>query len=236
MNNEYITEISQEIPMVLLHRRNVSYSLEQGGRVPPKKGKKTFRGDFVDCDNYRGSFLLTGHFLSLGHRKLGCISGPPMLSNAFERLRGFEDALEKYNAVSKNFPRRVITEFTYEGGYGAMGELLSGKNRPTAIVTMNNATTLGALKYFLDHNIRIPEEYSIGNFGTIQRNELLFVQPTYVTLDTNEIGSMIARALLSRIENTGIKNRDFIYSPRLVTGNAEKKLGRKAAPDLSSIV
>jgi DNA-binding LacI/PurR family transcriptional regulator len=153
-----------------------------------------------------------------------------MLSTASERLKGFEDALKKYNAYSEKNPYMAITEFTYEGGYEAAAKLLSGKSRPTAIITMNNATTLGALKYFLDHNIRIPDECSLANFGTIQQNELLYVQPTYVTLDTKEIGEMLAEATLSRIENFDIKNREFIYKPQLVIGNAEKRLGKRTIP------
>jgi LacI family transcriptional regulator len=214
LNYDYVAKISRQIPLVLLHRRNV---------------KSRFKGDFVDCDNYYGSFLLTEHFLLLGHRKIGCVLGPLMLSTASERLRGFEDALKKYGALPEKNPYLIFTEFTYKGGYEAAAKLLCGEIRPTAIITMNNATTLGALKYFLDHNIRIPDECSIANFGTIQRNELLYVQPTYVTLDTKEIGEMLAEAVLSRIENFDIKNREYFYRPRLITGNAEKQIGEESA-------
>jgi LacI family transcriptional regulator len=212
LNYDYVAKTSHQIPMVLLHRQNI---------------RSSFKGDFVGCDNYHGSFLLTEHFLLLGHRKIGCILGQLMLSTAFERLKGFEDALKKYNAYPEENPYLAITEFTYEGGYEAAAKLLSGKSRPTAIITMNNATTLGALKYFLDHNIRIPDECSLANFGTIQQNELLYVQPTYVTLDTKKIGEMLAEATLSRIENFDIKNREFLYRPHLIIGNAEKWIGKR---------
>jgi len=207
---DYIAKISHQIPIVLLHRRIVDSS---------------FKGDFVDSDNHYGSFLLAEHFLVLGHRKIGCISGPPMLSTAVERLKGFEDALKKYNVYQENNPYLITTQFTYEGGYEATEKLFSRKSRPTAIVTMNNATTLGALEYFREHRIKIPQQCSIANYGTIPRNELLYVQPTYVTLDIKEIGKMLAEATLSRIENPSIKNRVLIYRPALVIGNAEKHWG-----------
>jgi len=210
LNGEYVVKISQEIPIVLLHRRNMDPS---------------FKGDFVDCDNYHGSFLLTEHLFSLGHRKIGCISGPLGLSNAQERLKGFEDVLKKYDIYQKKNPYLVHTNFTYEDGYKAAAQLLTSRNRPTAIITMNNSTMLGALKYFREQNVKIPEECSIANFGTIRHNELYYVRPSYITLDTGEIGKMLAEAALSRIKNFDLGNRDYIYKPYLVIGNAEKKLG-----------
>jgi len=211
LNNDYVAKISREIPMVLLHRRNNS---------------PLFRGDFIDCDNYRGCYMLTEHLLSLGHRKIGCVSGPAMFSNVTERLHGFDDALKKYGVHRKDNPYVVFTDFTYEEGYSAAARLFSGKDRPTAIITLNNTTTLGILKYFKDRNIKVPQECSVACFGAIYRSDLYYIQPSYVTLDEKEIGTMLAEAALSRIENTETENRDFIYKPSLVIGNAEKRIAK----------
>ena len=212
LNNEYVAGISHQVPVILLHRRNTESS---------------FRGDFIDCDNYHGSYLLTDHLLSLGHRKIACISGPVRLSNAAERYNGFNDALKKYGVYQDDSENFVFTNFTYEDGFNAAAELLSRKKRPTAIISMNNVMTLGVMKYFLESNIKAPDQCSIGSFGTIQRSELYYIQPTYVTLDTDEMGKMAAEAVLSRIEDNKIMNRDFIYKPCLVIGNAEKCLHQR---------
>ena len=52
----------------------------------------------VDSDNFRGAQLATGHLLSLGHRRIGMLTGRPDLESAQLRERGYREALQAAGA------------------------------------------------------------------------------------------------------------------------------------------
>ena len=80
-NDDIISELSQNTPIVLSNRRINSAS---------------FNGDFVDSDNIGGVYALTKCLLAAGHRKIGTINGPSHLSTASERYRGFCNAMNDH--------------------------------------------------------------------------------------------------------------------------------------------
>ena len=115
------------------------------------------------------------------------------------------EADNPWTISTENFERQM--RYLYENGYKTL--------------------TLDELYGFLYNKIKVPKECTIANFGTIYRNELFYLQPTYIDLDTKLIGQMLAEAALSRIENINMENTDYIYQPNLVIGNAEKSLVKK---------
>ncbi len=50
--------------------------------------------DIVFTDNERGGTLAAEYLLRLGHRRIGCIAGPSLLTPSAERLTGYRRALE----------------------------------------------------------------------------------------------------------------------------------------------
>ena len=55
---------------------------------------------YVVSDNEGGAVELTRHLLSLGHRRIGFITGPKYARNATERLKGFRHARKRYRTPS----------------------------------------------------------------------------------------------------------------------------------------
>ena len=49
---------------------------------------------YVAGDDERGAFMMTEHLLSLGHRRIAFLMGPRNLRPSFDRLRGYQAALE----------------------------------------------------------------------------------------------------------------------------------------------
>ena len=57
---------------------------------------KKLKSDAVFADNIGGSYQAIGHLVSLGHKKIGVISGPSGLSSGRERLQGGFNAFNKH--------------------------------------------------------------------------------------------------------------------------------------------
>jgi DNA-binding LacI/PurR family transcriptional regulator len=99
----------------------------------------------------------------MGHRQIGVITGPLSLTNAKERLDGFEAALGK--AKISLAPECVQeARFDLESGQKAAGRLLRILPRPTAIVATNDLMALGALSAVREAGLFGPQDISIISF------------------------------------------------------------------------
>jgi DNA-binding LacI/PurR family transcriptional regulator len=210
-NDEFVAMASQSLPVVLLHRR-----LKTDG----------FRGDLVDSDNRVGSVHLTRHLLDFGHVRIGAINGLLDLSSGEERFAGLCDAMADAGVDAQDTRDSIYNgDFTAESGYLGMEYFHRKRPDVTGIVIMNNAMTIGALRYLREHHIRVPEDLSIVCFGDLMHRDLMYVRPTTVSLDPQEIGTRAGELLISRIADRSTPRREFIYEPRLNPGESVARVG-----------
>lgn len=214
-NNAFIAKLSQKIPIVLSNRR-INDSI--------------FLGDFVDNDNIGGAYQLTNHLLSLGHKKIGIINGPLYLSTGNERYKGFCNAMALAgHPIPENYPYYYGGNFTFQDGYDGADMLMRQNPPPTAILMMNSELALGALKYFVTHQIKIPEDVSIASFGDIQNRELLYVQPTIASTNLYGIGNKMGELIIERIQSKNqMKNREIQFVTQLSLGNSTRSISDTA--------
>lgn len=209
-NDSLVASISEKMPIVLINR---------------KVNDPMFKGDFIDSDNNVGAYLLTSHLISYGHRKIGIINGLLSINTGCERFEGFKRAMKEVNInVDDTYPYMFNGNFTAESGYQGAEAIMSRDDKPTAIVVMNNAMTIGALKYFRNHGISVPEEVSIASYGSIANIELYYVQPSIVTMDAWTIGKKAGELILHRIKNKDATNKEIILTPQLLIGDGVKKI------------
>jgi len=216
MNDELITSVSHVLPVVLCGRKIHSPS---------------FHGDFVDSDNEAGSYTLTRHLIEHGHRRIAIVNGQRIFSSAAERLAGFARAMKTIGvAVDEGYPYLFEGNFTdSNSGTLAAKALLSLPAPPTAIIAMNNELAAGVLRYCHDRGIHIPQDLSICSYGKIFNNDLLYVQPSYVTMDPTLLGHKIASFMLERIAGKNQhSNREMRLDAQLVKGTG---VSAPASPD-----
>lgn len=214
-NNDFITQISNDIPIVLLGRRIET---------------PQFKGDFVDSDNLFGSFTLTNHLLQLGHRSIALINGQQGLSSSQERYAGFAKALQAANLdIAEDSPYIYYGDFNRpESGELGASVLMNLPQPPTAILTSNNELALGALGFCKKNNIKIPQEVSFACYGDIAHEDLLFVRPSKVTMDPWPMGKRVADLMIERIEQKNqMSNREILFTPQLVVGDGVSEIVKK---------
>lgn len=210
-NNEYIANLSNHIPMVLLHRR-LNYP--------------NFKGDFIDADFGGSCYELTMNLIANGHKKIGLISGPLFLSSAYDRFVSFKRAMKSIGIeVDTNYKYFYEGPFNTENGYAGVERLLNIEDPPTALVIMHCDTTIGALRYFRSHGIRVPEDISFVSPCNISLSDLMYVQPSFAMPDTWALGNRIGELIMERIKsNNEIVNREVCYIPSVIYGNSVKNI------------
>lgn len=205
-NDEFVLNINKTIPMVLVNRR-----LNTPG----------FHGDFADCNNVLGMYLLTRELIHHGHRNIYLVEGPAHLSNTKERLDGFSRAMAEIGIADINtYPLRYHGDFSLQSGIDAIQAMRTLPTRPTAVAVTNNAMTIGVLKALKQSDFRIPDDISVAGFNGIEHLELMEIRPTVADYDPYKIGQAAGKAILERIKNNTIDNREYIFSPTLIYGNA----------------
>lgn len=119
------------------------------------------------------------HLLSLGHRDIGFISGPPHLSSAQGRKAAFTAALRAHG-LHVRADWISTGDMRVEGGRAAMHKLLQLSPRPTAVLAANDLMAVGALQAAHEAKLRVPGDLSLVGFDDLPIATM--VQPPLSTI------------------------------------------------------
>jgi DNA-binding LacI/PurR family transcriptional regulator len=111
----------------------------------------------VTVDNRRGIELAFGHLRSLGHRRVGYVSGISGTHTSQERLDAYRD-------LAEGDPIVLDSGTDTEAGKRAVAQFLAMTNRPTAIIAANDMTAFGLISGLAAQGLRIPTDVSVVGF------------------------------------------------------------------------
>ncbi|MFD3696220.1 LacI family DNA-binding transcriptional regulator [Streptomyces sp. NPDC058646] len=123
----------------------------------------------VMFDDHGGAFRLTEHLLSLGHRNIAYVAGPPDLSTTRERLAGHRAALLRHDPSLPEAcaPLTVHAGFERAAGYDATRELIRRGAPFTAVAAANDTVATGVAAALREAGLRIPEDVSVAGFDDL---------------------------------------------------------------------
>ncbi len=174
--------------------------------------------------NYGGAVQTAmEHLFSLGHRDIAFISGPLSLRSARLRADAFHEALLRHG-LAKHPEYVQVGHHRVEGGHEAMAQILkNAKPLPTAVLTSNDLTAIGAMGAIREAGLRIPEDISVIGFDGIELSA--YMQPALTTLAVPR-GELSAMAFRSLYRHRGMLAEDgaagngaaheYMVEPRLV--------------------
>jgi LacI family transcriptional regulator len=169
----------------------------------------------ISVDYAQGIGDAVRHLVSLGHRRIGFISGPAALKSARARREAFVNFLRE-SGISER--EQIIVEGNHkiDGGQTAMEQLLSMSQPPTAVMTSNDLTAMGALRAITYAGLRVPDDISVIGFDDIVLSQ--FTQPplTTVRLSREEVGRKAFNALYSAVCGERQVNREVKVSTSVV--------------------
>ncbi|GCE16107.1 LacI family DNA-binding transcriptional regulator [Tengunoibacter tsumagoiensis] len=167
-------------------------------------------------ENISASILVMEHLFSLGHRRIGIITGPPHWGSTIDRTAGYYAAL-----VSAGLPidPALICEgrLTPESGQEVGAHLVSLPNPPTAIFAFNDGMAVGAMHAVIEHGLRVPEDISVVGFDDVEAN-LAYTTPSLTTIHhpLREIGRLAVDVLYRLIQQQPLEATHIKLSARLV--------------------
>jgi LacI family transcriptional regulator len=148
-----------------LFNSHVDAFVRAGGRTA-FIGRHHVVGDAVIPDNIGGARAVAAALLRLGHRRIGVINGPSLLTSTRDRLDGFLTRLAQ-SGVTLAANQIVECDFSRDGGEQAAHTLLDQAPGLTAIFALNDSMAIGALAALRARGIAVPEQISLVGFDDI---------------------------------------------------------------------
>ncbi len=180
----------------------------------------------VVIDNVRASEKAIQELLDAGHRHIGLVLGNRSLYTTDCRLEGYLNSLRGAGITPDPGDIRY-GDYTLNGGYQAVQELMSLENRPTALFITNFEMTLGGMLALQSMGIRVPEDLSVIGFDKLEMFGNLFPDLTLIHQPQLSIGQECAKLILDLLsERERISHRVVTLSTQLTRGTSVRPLGR----------
>ena len=172
-------------------------------------------GPRVRIDNRGGSRAVVDYLISLGHRRIGVISGLKDNPHTIDRMAGYLESLE---AAGIEFDKSLVAEgdFTTWSGLNSAKQFCAMQNKPTALFCMNDEMAIGAIQTLKQHGLRVPEDISVTGFDDISYARYCDPSLTTVTQPAEEIGKLAMDMLLRLIEGEELAQEENVLPAEFV--------------------
>lgn len=165
--------------------------------------------------NRKGGNDATTYLITLGHRRIGFITGEMAYGCAPERLAGYRAALEEHCII---FDPELVREgnFLQPQGYQCAHQLLSLPHPPTALVVSNDVMAFGAMEAARELGFRIPADLSIIGFDDIPQAAHVHPPLSTVRQPLEEMGHSAVNLLFKYIADPHAEIERVELSTRLI--------------------
>jgi LacI family transcriptional regulator len=172
----------------------------------------------VVLDHRRAAELILTHLQSLGHRRIVFVRGQEFSADARERWRYLlEVAREKGIPVRPELVFQLKSDtHSPELGFPVVKQLISRRERFTAVVAFNDMSAIGMIRALADAKILVPAEVSIVGFDDIEAAEFTIPRLTTVRQPLSEMGRIAAQCVLQRIQRPDGFQQEITVAPELV--------------------
>jgi len=172
-------------------------------------------------DNIGGSCEAVEYLIGLGHKNIAFINGPDDYLNSKERLEGFKKALHKYR-IELDEKNIMEADWTFEGGYAAMKNLLETSRKNTAVFASNDMMALGAMKAIQEAGLVVPDDISVVGFDNIEQCAYSNPSLTTVGIDTSLVARHTMKCLLELVEDPDAPAIKVIIPAKLIIRDSTK--------------
>lgn len=181
-------------------------------------GARTAGIDWVAMGERVGMRLVTEHLLALGHRRFAVLWNVDIAADdPEERFGGILDALSSAGMGGDDVTIVAGSDWDRrESGYEAMAGLLRTGQAFDAVVSVNDALAVGAMRALTDAGLRVPEDVAVTGFDDTEEGAFLLPALTSVSPDAAEMASHAVRLLVERLDGYAGSPREVYTSAHLV--------------------
>ncbi len=171
---------------------------------PPATFCKNFAS--VEIEELNSSYAATQHLLSLGHKRIAYLTGPPTAPWAHERFEGYRRALRE---AGLEVDDKLVFQSgsTIEDGTNAALQILNESCNATAIQAVSDLVAIGCAETLLAQGLKIPEDISLVGFGNILVTEHFRVPLTTIRQPKYRLGTAAVETMMSLLRGEKVQSK-----------------------------
>lgn len=179
---------------VIEHMEHSSVPAVMAGSIPPN-----VKLPRVDVEDIAATYQAVRWLISLGHRRIGTITGDMKQWSARRREQGYLMALQEAG-IEPHPSWRYEGDYRLEAGEAGAMHLLRADPPPTAIVCGNDRMAIGALHVLQEKGVKVPEQISVLGFDDEEAAAFTVPPLTTIRQPMFDIGLRATEMLLQQIE------------------------------------
>ena len=183
----------------------------------------------VIIDNFSAQVQSVDYLCSLGHKRIGFMTGLEDSDVGKNRYEGYKSGLIKQGIEID--PVLVFRgNYTFGSGVSGVEYFLSQADRPTAIICANDSMALGAINKLHQEGLGVPEHMSVVGFDDIDIARQITPPLTTISVPVDEIASCAFNMLEYLIEGKTLENRHVALDAHLVPrGTSDEPVASEVA-------
>lgn len=162
----------------------------------------------VRIDDNSEAYFMSEHLIRLGCKNIVYIAGPDDIYNSFERLKGYEEAMCKFNIYRPDLVFKA--GMTFEDGAHVVDKLIEEGLSFDAISAFTDTQAIGAMNRLRHYGLSVPNDVRIAGFSGTELSTIVYPQLTTVEAPLNEMGVYAANLLLDLLSNPNTPPRQII--------------------------
>ncbi len=223
VNHEFVYKMSEDgFPMIMVDR-------QYPGLDCP----------VVEPNHYTGMLEAVKYLISLGHKRIGFITGSQEQRELVESIKLREQAyLDALQQADLPIDERLIISLEPDMvrcadsnpiamdmlGYEPLHRLLSLKqDRPSAIVLLFDELAPGAIKAIRNEGLKVPDDISLIGFNDSPIARHLDVPLTTVKYPTYQVGRLAGELMEKLITGQRIEKQKYLVDTELIIRNTTKR-------------
>ncbi len=179
----------------------------------------------VLIDNMEGGKKATEYLISLGHSHIGFLGGDMTHPSIKYRYEGYRQALKNNNLkyISK-YVIRSKENTDRESGYRMAKKLMQNRGEITSVFACNDAMAIGALQYFKEQNIRVPDDISLIGFDDVEADTFISPPLTTMRVPKTELGTLTMQLMVDILKGRKEKSTKILVGVDLVERESVKRI------------
>jgi LacI family transcriptional regulator len=149
-------------------------------------------------DHAEGGRQAARALLDQGHRRIAVVTGPASLPDNVARVAGFMRELAAAG-IDAGAVWTVESDFSPAGGWEAARQLVASSHACTALFCANDEMAVGALSYFQEAGIRVPDQLSVIGYDDTPSAAFAAPRLASVHMPWREMTQNGLSALLNRV-------------------------------------
>jgi DNA-binding LacI/PurR family transcriptional regulator len=185
----------------------------------------------ITLDHKVAARLALTHLLENGHRDIAFLKGQKTSSDSITRWNAICEVSQELGVVIRpELTVQIESDLaTPQLGYPCTQELLSRKQRFTALFAYNDISAIGAIWALNEAGLRVPEDVSVVGFDDIPL--AVFSRPDLTTVrqPLQRMGQIAAQTIIDRIEGISDHVPEIVIEPELIVRSSSGPANRSPA-------